>query len=116
MNRNEIRSAIAFFFDVIEGEHPSEDREVQLQLALDKLALATHFADFIFDETDYPDAPTREYAELRDLVSPNFPDCGYYNVAHNISTEIGEGSTSVGDAIDDICDIARDMEEVLWCW
>ena len=116
MTIDDIQSSIHFFFDVIKADFLPEEREDQLSIALDRLALASHFAEWTFDETDYPDAPCRKYETMRELVSPIFPECGYYNVVLNITEQIGEGSPAVGDAIDDICDIAGDLEEVLWRW
>ena len=58
----------------------------------------------------------REYDDIREVVSRNFPDLGYYNTPMEISEKIADSSLAIGDAIDDICDIARDLEEVLWCW
>lgn len=113
MSRDEIRASILYFFEVIEGEYLPEMRELNLKIALDRLALAVHLADYTSDEGE---APTKKYEEVREMVSPRFPDCGFYNVALDISTNIGEGELAVGDAIDDICDIAGDLEEVLWCW
>ena len=111
-----VREAIEFFFDVIEREPASDDLEAKLRLALDRLALAVNYAVYSFDAGEYPEAKTREYAEIRDIVSERFPDCGLYNIAADISDEIGNGEANVGDAIDDICDIAGDLEEVLWRW
>ncbi|MGB7208862.1 MAG: DUF5063 domain-containing protein [Pyrinomonadaceae bacterium] len=116
MNRDDIREAILFFLEVIEGEFAPAERETRLQFALDKLALARHYAEYNFDENDYPAPQTRDYGKLRELISPQFPNCGYYNVAHKIAKEIGKETAGVGDAIDDICDIAGHMEDVLWCW
>lgn len=116
MNREEIRAAIDSFFAAIEGDIPTDERVPKLSLALDQLALSVHFADYNFDERDFPDAEVREYPTVREIVSPNFPELGYYNVALDISDKITETSLAIGDAIDDICDIAGDLEAVLWCW
>jgi len=116
MTKEEIYQAILNYLEVVKGNYSVEEREEKLKLTLDKLALAYHFADFEFDKTDYPNAPRENYGELREVVSKNFPNCGYYNVANEVSIKIGESSTSVGDAIDDICDLAIDFSEVLWCW
>ena len=116
MTQAEIKSAIQHFFWVIDSEMPSESRELELQKALDKLALSVHHAVCSFDENSYPDPPKKEYPLLRGKISPKFPDCGFYNVAHEIAEKVSESSVSVGDAIDDICDIAGDLEEVLWRW
>lgn len=117
MNRDDIHEAISDYVAVLndKGEY-SEARETALSLFLDRLALAYHFAGCKFDEADYPDAPRKDYGELRKAVSALFPEYGYYNVAARISVEISEGGLYVGDAIDDITDIAIDMFEILWLW
>lgn len=116
MTREEIRQAIELFMDAIEGEYSVDERELNLYLALDRLAIAFHFADYKFDEADYPEALVRDYSTVREIVSRNFPNLGLYNVVLNVDENIGEGEIAVGDAIDDICDIAGHMEEVLWYW
>ena len=116
MNRNEIKESIEFFFEVVTGQTTEADREEKLRFALDRLALAYHFADFTFDEENYPDGPGTAYRATREIVSANFSELGYYNVAGEISDKIAEGEVNVGDAINDICDIAGDLEQVLWFW
>jgi hypothetical protein len=117
MNRDDIHKAISDFLDLLDGgKEDAEGREAALALNLDRLALAYHYSEYKFDETDYPDAPRKDYQELREIVSALFPEYGYYNVAARISVEISEGGLHVGDAIDDITDIAIDMDEVLWLW
>lgn len=116
MTREEIYEAIKEYIRVVRDEFSSDERVKALSLSLDKLALSTHFCEFVFDETPYPGAPDRDYNALREIVSKNFPDHGYYNVAMHISEKIAESEIVVGDAIDDICDIALDLEEVLWRW
>lgn len=116
MNRDEIKSVVQEFFEAIEGELPAQERIARLELALDRLAVAVHFADYTFDEGDYPDAVTRDYADVREVVTRNFPNLGFYNNALDISDKLAETSLAMGDSIDDICDIAGDLEEVRWCW
>jgi hypothetical protein len=117
MNRDEIREAISGFLALLDGvEDDAEAREAALALALDRLAVGYHYSECELDETDHPDAPRKDYQELRKTVSALFPEYGYYNVAARISVEISEGGLHIGDAIDDITDIAIDMYEVLWLW
>jgi len=99
MRREEIRYAIGSFFEVLDGDFSAIDRESRLVLSLDRLALAYHFADYQFDERDYPDSPEQDYNVLREKVSIRFPECGYYNVALDVSVNIAESSIAVGDAI-----------------
>lgn len=117
MNRNEIRAAVREFLDLLESDTGSvEHAESALVGLLDRLALAQSYVSFEFDEEDYPDPPTQSYDELRALVSKRFPNYGYYNVADPITSDIGDGGCLVGDAIDDLADIARDLYDVEWCW
>ena len=117
MGGNEIERAIRSFLALIENDDVSvETAENELPALLDRLALAQSFLSYTFDESDYPDAPHRSYDELRTIVSTRFPNYGYYNVAEEITSDIGESGTIVGDAIDDLADIARDLYDVEWYW
>jgi hypothetical protein len=110
MDRKEIRTAIRDFLGLLESDDLSvEQAEERLPTLLDRLALAQSYVSFTYDETDYPDPPDQSYDDLRALVSKRFPDYSYYNVAEPITTDIGEAGTIVGDAIDDLADIARDL-------
>lgn len=117
MSRDEIKQTIEEFLSLVEkGCGSTEANEEKLKLLLDKLALAQHFATYKFDEKDYADAPDTACDELRKLVASRFPNYGYYNVAENVTEDVGEGKTDVGDAIDDIADIAGDLYETKWRW
>ena len=117
MKRNEIYQAVRDFLSLFETASESvESNQENLRLALDRLALASNFVDLEFDETDYPDAPRKDYNELRALVSKFFPNYDFYNVVTNLSVNVGLPSDAVGDAIDDIVDIASDLYEVEWLW
>jgi hypothetical protein len=117
MNRDEIKQTIDDFLTLVENGCDSiEENEAQLKLLLDKLALAQHFSLFKFDEKNYANAPVQDHTVLRKSVESRFPNYGYYNIAEDISKNIGETKVNVGDAIDDIADIAQDLREVAWCW
>ncbi len=117
MNRDEIHKAVTDFLALLKsGSEYSGTREENLKLALDRLALAYHFSDCKFDEGNYPDAPKEDHDTLHKVVSYFSPDYGNYNTPSEISMNIGEAEIYVGDAIDDITDIALDMIEILWLW
>lgn len=80
-----------------------------LAQCLDELAVTYHdTAPGMPDErADEPPRPTIAY----DALGSRFPELGYYGVAD--PAEISD-DVLVGDAIDDIMDIARDLQEVLW--
>jgi hypothetical protein len=92
------------------------EREAALRLALDRLALASHFAATPFDDEDHADPPGEGYDELRARIAPLFPELGLYNVARDLETNVGATEVLVGDAIDDIVDIARDLSDVARRW
>jgi Domain of unknown function (DUF5063) len=117
MKRNDIYNAVHEYLDLIENGRTNAEENLQaLELILDKLALAHNFINFLFDETDYPEAPREDYMRLRQLAERRFPNFGYYNMPACITDKIAESGILVGDAIDDVADIARDMHEVAWCW
>jgi hypothetical protein len=45
-----------------------------------------------------------------------FPDFGFYNEVADCSVNIADTGFTLGDAIDDLADIARDLNETEWCW
>jgi len=117
MDGEEIKGLIdSFLFLVREGGPTPESNEVVLAALLDRLALASHSLDTGVDETDYPDPPGWPYEDRRKIISSRFPRYGYYNLALPVSESIGEAEVVVGDAIDDLADIAGDLEEATWRW
>jgi hypothetical protein len=119
MNRKEIYQAMVDFLSLTEGNgRDIEDRETDLRIAVDRLALVSHFhfKDFQFDKRDFPNAPREDHSHLRKRIESLYPNFGYYNTAADVTLKIGETELVVGDAIDDIADIAADMHEVLWRW
>ncbi|RKG83935.1 DUF5063 domain-containing protein [Corallococcus terminator] len=117
MTRNEIREAIQSLFAVFDAEVDAPTRECDLRLALDRIALASHFVDVEFDPNapSPDDVPTTPYKEFSQRLGQCFPGLGYYSVSLD-STDLGEEKPGVGDAIDDLADIARDLQEVLLRW
>jgi hypothetical protein len=77
---------------------------------LDELALSYH--DTPPGKPDASDdLPSPETRVTYQEIGSRFPDLGYYGTA-----DAGEvpGEAMIGDAIDDIMDIANDLKEVLW--
>lgn len=117
MTRDEIKETIDDFLLLVEkGCGSSQNNEIKLKLLLDKLAMAQDFSSCKFDEKDYAEAPQKTYNDLRALVTAQFPTYGHYNVAEDVTKNVGSGRAIVGDAIDDIADITGDLLEAKWCW
>jgi hypothetical protein len=116
MTAEEIQSAVNEFLDIIERGRGDETKSrAALEVALDKLALARHCLSYTF-EADHPNPPGKNYQQVRALVTLRFPSLGMYNTALDVTTKLAETEIAVGDAIDDITDIARELYDVAWCW
>jgi hypothetical protein len=92
-----------------DGDPPSE---VALSKALDELALAYHNTPACQPSDADIEAPRSEDQERAAWLRNRFPTLGHYAVSD--PTEIVTDKPLVGDAIDDLADIAGDLEEVLW--
>lgn len=115
--RDDIKTAIDEFIAVVEdAQIPTEERLQRLRRSLDGLAWLQHEIACTFDEREYLDAPDTDHDALRQVVSAHFPELGYYNIPSSITQHIAAAETDVGDAIDDIVDITRELYEVRWRW
>lgn len=110
-----LRTAIEDYLAVLVPSEIEEAARInELIVRLDVLALASHEVKFKFDEQDYADPPRRDNKALREVVAKLFPTLGHYSVALDVSEKTEKSTLSVGDAVDDIADIAVDLNEVLW--
>lgn len=115
MSQSETLAAAEAFQDFIEhASGPSKERLGKLVELLDGLVNAYHRTTEI--EPAYGDAEevqsewNREYA----AIAAGFPELGYY--ADVTDSRVLLEQTGVGDAIDDLTDIAREMRSFLWIW
>ncbi len=116
-SRQDIRAAVSEFLELLEhGRGEVKANVSALEIALDRLALAYHFSEDVFDDVDQPDPPDTDRDRLRRLAVERFPGFGYYNVPGEITEKIMEAEMVVGDALDDVVDIARDLSDVAWRW
>lgn len=117
MKTKRIRALVDEFLSLIRtGSGERARDEAALPRLLDELALARHHLHVEFDATEQPDPPDWPYEERRALASERFPDHGYYNVVGAVCEPIAETEVVVGDAIDDLADIAGDLAQVAWAW
>lgn len=110
-----VKAAIKNYLSIIltdEGEEA--DRIQRLIVSLDELALAANKVNDTSDEHYYPEPPPRDYDDTRKNIGKLFPSLGIYNIALDVSDQIAQTTLAIGDAIDDMADIAGDLEEVLW--
>lgn len=117
MAQEDIYKTILAYIDLIEiGQANIEENLSVLEITLDKLALASRYIFFDFDEKEYPDSPRADYNHLRQLAVERFPNFGLYNMPEVFIDKIAQTEVVVGDALDDVVDIAIDLYEVVWRW
>jgi hypothetical protein len=116
MNAQDICASIHGFPELLETGGSDEQSNIRtLELALDRLGLAYHFASEVFED-GHSDPPSQDYGRWRRLAVLRFPKFGFYNVPSHISHQVLQAEMLVGDALDDVADIAHDLSEVIWCW
>ncbi|MBI2519295.1 MAG: DUF5063 domain-containing protein [Bdellovibrio sp.] len=112
---SKITQIINEFIEFIEQEWRDKiNRNKKLLMLLDSLALAQADIKYKFDEMDYPDPPKNHFSEVMKLVRQKFNDFGNYNWPAEIEENLSKTDIIVGDAIDDILDIYREMKEIQW--
>lgn len=120
INNKSIRGFISDFLLLIEGKKGNaEDNLRCLEFCLDCLAIAYSSGvldNLKTDESNYPDPPTQDPQYFQRLATERFPRFGFYNVPEHIIDQISNTQINVGDALDDIADIAKDLCEVTWRW
>ena len=107
-----IRALVDDFVQYILREE-GDDLDV-LVAWLDRLAASMESVIFHFDETEYPDAPERQYKKLSELISRRFPSLSYYNVTTAEFGDTKKAEILVADAVDDLADITLELIDVQW--
>ncbi|MHC4989503.1 MAG: DUF5063 domain-containing protein [Planctomycetota bacterium] len=96
------------------GPRRDGDPLADLTAALDRLAQAAATAEAYMGPSNL-DPPSPQYEEVRRRVVRSFPQLGYYNIPAMICDSIAQTEIHVGDAVDELADIVRDLEDALWC-
>lgn len=96
----------------LEPNLTTTDKEKELEKNLVKIYSLYFDIEFKFDETDYPDLDKTEYADIRQNVTSNFKDLGFYKTVSNIEDIDNLNDNTIGDALDDLTDIIRDLLEI----
>jgi hypothetical protein len=113
---SELRDLVRRFSSLIRhGTGSVEENERQLAVLCDQLGLFAHSSREHARPGHFGDIPERDHERTRALVTARFPRFGYYNTAANTTVGIGRSEVVVGDATDDITDIADELAAVEWC-
>jgi hypothetical protein len=98
----------------LEPNLTTTDKEKELEKNLVKIYSLYFDIEFKFDETDYPDFNKTEYADIRQNVTSNFKDFGFYKTVSDIDDIDNLKDNEIGDALDDLTDIIVDLLEIKW--
>ena len=117
MDLPKIRQVLLNYINLVSLESENSVAPIlRLELALDEIAYVYRLSQQLPKKTDHPGVPRKNYNELRSSVQKIFPTLGYYNTPNEITENIGNSEMCVGDAIDDITDLALDLNEIIWRW
>ena len=90
------------------------DKEKLLERHLVKIYDLYFDIKYKFDETDFPDFDKSQLPDIRQNVSSNFKDFGFYKTILDINNFETFDDFGTGDAIDDLNDIIVDLMEIKW--
>ena len=68
----------------------------------------------VHEETDDHESPHFDYHEIRKKVESNFPDFGLYSKVLDMHKIVQSPEPAIGDAVDDLTDIIKDLLAVKW--
>jgi hypothetical protein len=90
------------------------DKEKLLERHLVKIYNLYLDIEYKFDETNFPEFNITEYSEIRQNVTSNFKGFGLYKTILDINDIDNLKENAIGDALDDLTDIIRDLLEIKW--
>jgi hypothetical protein len=90
------------------------DKEKLLERHLVKIYDLYFHIKYKFDETDFPDFDKSQLPDIRQNVTSNFSDFGFYKTILDIKDIDNLKDNAIGDAIDDLSDIIADLLEIKW--
>jgi hypothetical protein len=117
MEPETLKKTIDAFLRLIDkGAESVQQAERLLRIYLDGIALASSEMEVPFDYPDYLGGSSKNEENLRNLISSRFPDYGFYNIPSCISKEIANTDIAVGDGIDDLLDITKELRSITHIW
>lgn len=70
--------------------------------------------NYEFDNSDFKEYHSHQYADIRKNIESNFPDFGFYNIVIDLIDLDSKNIIAVGDAADDLTDIILDLLRIKW--
>lgn len=96
----------------LEPNLATTDKEKKLEKNLVKIYQLYFDIKYKYDETDFPVFGKTEYSDIRQNVTSNFKDFGFYKTILDIEDIDNTKNNALGDALDDITDIIIDLLEI----
>ncbi|MBF6640220.1 DUF5063 domain-containing protein [Flavobacterium sp. J49] len=90
------------------------DKERNLERNIIKLYSLYFEIEFEFDDKDYKEFESPEPETIIENIKSNFPEFGFYKIVLDINDIDNQNENALGDAIDDLLDITKDLMEVKW--
>ena len=93
----------------LEPNLATTDKEKKLEKNLVKIYQLYFDIKYKFDETHFSEFDKAEYPDIRQNVTSNFKDFGFYKTILDIEDIDNTKDNALGDALDDITDIIIDL-------
>jgi hypothetical protein len=93
---------------------PVTEKEKLLERHLIKIYDLYFEIEYKFDKTTFPHFDNSQLPYIRQNVSSNFKDYGFYKIFLDINDLYNLTDNAIGDAIDDLSDIIVDLLEIKW--
>lgn len=107
----ELKRHISEFLAFVE-EPPSDGKYLILEMHLAIIYRdGLNLSNIVEPSTEDPESI--EYNTLRNVLSQNFQELGFYHTVLNIHEISEEPELATGDALDDLTDIVKDLKEVM---
>jgi len=90
------------------------DKEKLLERHLVKIYDLYFDIEYKFDETDFSDFDKLQLPDIRQNITRNFKDFGFYKTILDNNNIDNLKDNAIGDAIDDLSDIIADLLEIKW--
>lgn len=109
--------AVFALLDFVQQATPTTSSDwPELVRLLDGVALTRHACpteSWCYDDERHGPLPMRSHDEWRCLIGPRFPDFGYYWDTLDPFDPARDENVCLGDAIDDLTDIARELQQAV---
>jgi hypothetical protein len=71
-------------------------------------------AEETFTNQVFPDPPETSVEEMKEKIKKNFPSWGYYNQILNPVDQLGRPDFGMGDAVDDLAELIKELKGLKW--